>query len=67
MTSLVDRLAVARGDVVADLVFRNAQLVNVWSGEIYQTDIAIYQGRVVARCGAVAILDEDAVEALQYE
>jgi adenine deaminase len=48
MTLLVDRLAAARGDVVADLALRNAQLINVWSGEIYSTDIIIYQGRVIA-------------------
>lgn len=48
MTLLVDRLAAARGDVTADLVLRNAQLINVWSGEIYSTDIIVYQGRIVA-------------------
>lgn len=48
MALLVDRLAAARGDVTADLILRNAQLVNVWSGEIYMTDIVVHQGRVVA-------------------
>ncbi|MEZ4666741.1 MAG: adenine deaminase [Anaerolineae bacterium] len=48
MTLLVDRLAAARGDVTADLILKNLQLVNVWSGEIYPTEIVIYQGRVVA-------------------
>ncbi len=46
--TLVDRLAVARGDFPADLVLRNATLVNVWSGEIYPTDILIHDGRIVA-------------------
>ena len=46
--SLVDRLAAARGDVAADLVLRQAQLVNVISGEIYQTDIVIHDRHVVA-------------------
>jgi adenine deaminase len=39
---------VARGDALADLVLRNAQLVNVYSGEIYPTDVAIYNARVAA-------------------
>ena len=46
--SIVDRLAAARGDVACDLVLRNGQLVNVISGEIYQTDIAIHDRHVVA-------------------
>jgi adenine deaminase len=47
---LVDRLAVARGDVPATLALRNAQLVNVWTGEIYPTDIVI-QGSHIAAVG----------------
>jgi len=46
--SIVDRLAAARGDVAADLVLRNGQLVNVISGEIYSTDIVIHDRHVVA-------------------
>ncbi len=46
--TIVDRLAVARGDFPADLALRNALLVNVWSGEIYPTDIIIHDGRIVA-------------------
>lgn len=45
--SIVDRLAAARGDAPADLVLRNAQLVNVISGEIYPTDIVIHDRHVV--------------------
>lgn len=48
--SLPDRLAVARGDNPADLALRNAQLVNVWTGEIYPTDILI-QGSHIAALG----------------
>jgi adenine deaminase len=48
--SLVDRLAVARGTVPAPLALRNAQLVNVWTGEIYLTDILI-QGSHIAALG----------------
>ena len=40
-------IAAARGEMSADLLLRNAQLVNVLSGEIYPADIAIYDGRVI--------------------
>ena len=46
--SIVDRLAAARGDASADLVLRNAHLVNVISGEIYPTDIVVHDRHVVA-------------------
>jgi len=46
--TLVDRLAVARGDIPASLILRNAQLVNVWSGEIYTTDIVVQGTHIVA-------------------
>ena len=39
-------LAVARGEQNADLVLRNAQLVNVFSGTIEATDIAIAAGKI---------------------
>jgi adenine deaminase len=45
--SLAQRIAVARGDARAELILRNAQLVNVLSGEIYTTDIVIDGGDVV--------------------
>jgi adenine deaminase len=46
--SLADRIAVARGDFPARLALRNAQLVNVWSGEIYRTDIIVDGSYIVA-------------------
>ena len=46
--SIVDRLAVARGEQPADLVLRDARLINVISGEIYPTDIVIHDRHVVA-------------------
>ena len=46
--SIVDRLAVARQDKPADLILRNAQLINVITGEIYPTDIVIHERYVVA-------------------
>ncbi len=46
--TLAQRIAVARGDTPADLILRNAQLVNVLSGEIHPTDIVISDGDVVS-------------------
>ncbi|MCC6802022.1 MAG: adenine deaminase, partial [Anaerolineae bacterium] len=46
--TLAQRIAVARGDIPAQLILRNARLVNVLSGEIYLTDIVIDGGDVVA-------------------
>lgn len=46
--TLVDRLAVARKDKPADLILRNAQLINVITGEIYPTDVVIHDRYVVA-------------------
>ncbi|MBK9750476.1 MAG: adenine deaminase [Chloroflexi bacterium] len=46
--SLAERIAAARGDLPAHLVLRNAQLVNVLSGEIHSTDIVVHDGHVVA-------------------
>jgi adenine deaminase len=45
--SLETLIAVARGEEPADLVLRNARLLNVLSGEIHPADIAIHDGRVV--------------------
>ena len=39
-------IQVARGKAPADLVLRNARLVNVFSNEIQPADVAIYQDRV---------------------
>ncbi|HEX2223649.1 MAG TPA: adenine deaminase [Thermoanaerobaculia bacterium] len=44
-------LAVARGDEPADLLLRNARLINVFSAEIYRTDIAL-SGGLIAGLGA---------------
>ena len=47
MRQLAHKLSVARGEEPAELLFKNAQLVNVCSGEIYPADIAVDDGRVV--------------------
>jgi adenine deaminase len=45
--SLEKIIAVARGEEPADLLLKNARLVNVLSGEIHPADIAIYHGKVI--------------------
>ena len=56
--TLTDRLAVARGEKSADLALRNAQLINVISGEIYSTDILI-SGRYIVALGGGYNAKED--------
>jgi adenine deaminase len=41
------KLSVARGEIPADLLFKNAQLVNVLSGEIHEANVAVDDGRVI--------------------
>ena len=38
----------ARGDAPADLALRNASLINVYTGEIYKTDIVVAEDTIVA-------------------
>jgi len=47
MRNLQLKLSIARGEKPAELLFKNAQVVNVFSGEIYQTNVAVEDGRVV--------------------
>jgi adenine deaminase len=47
MDELRRRIQIARGELPADLVLRNAQLVNVCSGECYRADVALADGLVV--------------------
>jgi adenine deaminase len=44
---LAEFLRIARGDAAADLVLRNARVVNVYTGEIVPTDIAVAGDRIV--------------------
>jgi len=39
-------VACARGDIPCDLVLKNGQVVNVFSGEILSRDVGIFQGRI---------------------
>src|SRR5882724_3463833 len=47
MRNIQQKLSIARGERPAELVFRNARLVNVLSGEIYATHVAVDDGRVI--------------------
>ena len=44
--SLRELISVARGETPADLVLKNARIVNTFIGEIEQADVAIYGDRV---------------------
>lgn len=44
--SVSELLAVARGDRPADLLLRNARLVNVFSGQIEEADVALFAGLI---------------------
>ena len=43
-----DIIRIARGDAPADILFKNANLVNVYSSEVYVTDVAVANGLIVA-------------------
>src|SRR5436305_13240674 len=47
MRNLHQKLSIARGEQPAELLFKNANLVNVLSGEIYRTHVAVDDGRVM--------------------
>ena len=47
MRHVQHKLSVARGEKLAELVFKNAQLVNVLSGEVHETNVAVDDGRVI--------------------
>jgi adenine deaminase len=47
MRNIPHKLSVARGEAPAETVFKNARLVNVLSAEIYLTNVAVDDGRVV--------------------
>ncbi|HXI73373.1 MAG TPA: adenine deaminase [Verrucomicrobiae bacterium] len=47
MRNIQQKLSVARGEQRAELLFKNARVVNVFSGEIHKTDVAVEDGRVI--------------------
>lgn len=52
--SLADRIAAARGDIPADLLLKNAQLVNVLTGEIHPASIVVHGDTIIALDGDYA-------------
>jgi adenine deaminase len=46
--NLAQIVKVARGDAPADLALRNGKLINVYTGEIYGTDVVIAGDKIVA-------------------
>ena len=47
MTNIEKMIKVARGKSRADVVLKNGRVVNVYSGEIYEADVAILEDRVI--------------------
>jgi adenine deaminase len=47
MRNIRQKLSIARGEKPAELLFKNARLVNVLSGEIYPANVAVDDGRIV--------------------
>jgi adenine deaminase len=47
MRNLQQKLSIARGERAAEVLFKNANLINVLSGEIYLTNIAVDDGRII--------------------
>jgi adenine deaminase len=45
--NLNHKLAVARGEQRAELLFKNARVVNVLSGEIHEASVAVDDGRII--------------------
>lgn len=47
MINLENRIRIARGEAMADLLLRKAKVVNVLSGDIHEEDVAIAHGSIV--------------------
>lgn len=47
MRNVQQKLSIARGEQPAELLFKNARLVNVLSGEIHPAHVAVDDGRVI--------------------
>ena len=45
---LANFIKIARGDDPADLLLKGGQIVNVFSGEVHDADVAIAEGKIVA-------------------
>ena len=60
--ALTDLIPIARGDEPADLILRNARIINVYSGEILQEDVVIAHGYIVALGSGYTAREEVDVE-----
>jgi len=47
MASLKERIRIASGDGVADLLIKNGRVVDVFSGEIEKKDVAVFRGVII--------------------
>jgi len=47
MRNLQHKLSIARGEQPAELLFQNARVVNVLSGEVHPADVAVDDGRII--------------------
>jgi adenine deaminase len=47
MRNVQQKLAIARGEQRAELLFKNARIVNVFSGEIHKANVAVEDGRII--------------------
>jgi adenine deaminase len=59
-------LKAAMGEISADLVITNGQIVNVYTGEIYSGGVAVKEGRIIAQ-GEVAYTIGDETEVIDAE
>ncbi len=57
-----DLLSVARGERMADLVLKNARVINVFSGSIEVTNIAVYNGYIVGLGDYAGFIEHDLEE-----
>ena len=44
--SLAELISVARGDTQADLLLKNARIINTFAGDIEKGNVAIYEDRI---------------------
>ncbi len=42
-----DMIKIAKGDKIAPLVFKNANIINVFTNEIIEGDVAVYEGKII--------------------
>jgi len=47
MRNIQQKLSVARGEQHAELLFKNARVINVFSGEIHKANVAVEDGRII--------------------